>query len=157
MDIKIRKTEKSDVYCIDKLIGELHDFHVFNRPDKYKKSDHPYTLAEIKEILNNPDYISFIAVCGDNAVGICIAAIRESSNPLTVQERIGYIEDLYVLNEYRRRNIAQSLLENIKKEFYRKGVRQLELCVWEFNNEAIKFYEKEGFKGQRRILEYKMV
>lgn len=45
------------------------------------------------------------------------------------------------------------LIEEVKKEAKVINCNKIELNCWEFNENAMKFYEKIGLKTQRRIME----
>lgn len=44
-------------------------------------------------------------------------------------------------------------MQQVKKEAKENNFNQIELNCWEFNENAIKFYESIGLKTQRRIME----
>ncbi len=64
-------------------------------------------------------------------------------------------EDLVVDKDFRRRGIAKRLFAFMEEEARKRGAKRLDLMVWEFNREALKFYESFGMKPQRYILEKK--
>ena len=51
-----------------------------------------------------------------------------------------------VLKEYWGRGIATALLEKLISWFKEKGIKKINLDVFENNEKAIKLYEKFGFK-----------
>lgn len=63
----------------------------------------------------------------------------------TIYER-AELEYIYVEKEYRRKNIATKLLENMLEILNKKNIHSITLEVNCNNIAAIKFYEKNGFK-----------
>ena len=54
---------------------------------------------------------------------------------------------------YRRQGVATDMIMFIKEYARQKGVKRLELNMWEFNEGALKFYEMTGFHTYRRYME----
>lgn len=56
------------------------------------------------------------------------------------------IEHLYVLKDFRGKEIGRALVEHAMDYAKEEGLSCLWVCVWEKNPEALSFYEKMGFK-----------
>ncbi|MGN1164420.1 MAG: GNAT family N-acetyltransferase [Candidatus Ornithospirochaeta sp.] len=63
------------------------------------------------------------------------------------------IDEFGVREGYRRQGIARAMIEKIKKYARELGTTRIELNVWEFNKNAIAFYENVGFRTYRRYME----
>ena len=55
-----------------------------------------------------------------------------------------YIEDIFVLPNYRRQGIGKALLESVIKLATEREAGRLEWSVLDWNESAIAFYEKMG-------------
>ena len=55
-----------------------------------------------------------------------------------------YLEDLFVLSEYRGQGIGRALLSSVAKLAQQRGAGRLEWSVLDWNESAIAFYEKMG-------------
>lgn len=55
-----------------------------------------------------------------------------------------YLEDLFVLPEYRRQGIGQAILIYLARLSLERGMKRLEWSVLDWNESAIAFYEKMG-------------
>lgn len=55
-----------------------------------------------------------------------------------------YLEDLFVLPDYRRQGIGRALLKSVAKIANARGAGRLEWSVLDWNQSAIVFYEKMG-------------
>ena len=56
---------------------------------------------------------------------------------------------------FRRMGVGRALMEGTKAECRKRGFKRIELDVWAFND-ALAFYEAEGFTIFRRFLEYEI-
>jgi ribosomal protein S18 acetylase RimI-like enzyme len=56
------------------------------------------------------------------------------------------IERIYILKEFQRIKIGEYLINKVKEIVKKENLDFLWLAVWEKNEQAIKFYEKQGFK-----------
>ena len=55
-----------------------------------------------------------------------------------------YLEDLFVLPEYRRQGVASALLKHLAESAVSKGCGRLEWSVLDWNEDAIAFYKRIG-------------
>ena len=55
--------------------------------------------------------------------------------------------------KYRRQGVASEMLDFIREEAKKKNYDKIELDMWEFNENALKFYEAVGFRTYRRYME----
>lgn len=100
--------------------------------------DHPWTEAQVKEEIDNPNALFFVATV-DNAVvgflsGVCAADECE-------------ISDIAVELAYRRQKVASELFKLLLSDLEIRGIRAAYLLVRENNLPAASLYEKLGFKA----------
>lgn len=138
-----------DYEAVKIIISELHKMHVENRPDFYLENECPITLKEYKSLLKK-EKISIAFVVNNKIAGICLATIKNRI------EKSIYIDDIFVLSEYRRQGIATKLFEQIKEISKDIGAKRIDLTVWQFNKSAFDFYKSLGMKEQRTVLETRL-
>ena len=63
------------------------------------------------------------------------------------------IDEFCVDKDHRRKGAASEMVSFIKKFAREKGFKRIELNMWEFNQNALAFYEAAGFKTFRRYME----
>ncbi|RSD26645.1 GNAT family N-acetyltransferase [Mesobacillus subterraneus] len=68
------------------------------------------------------------------------------------QKEIGWISDVYVKQEFRKKGVAESLLEQSLIEFKYLGYDDVRLNVFTFNEKAIRLYEKLGFRDLNKFM-----
>ena len=91
-----------DYEAVKNIISELHKMHVENRPDFYLENECPITLKEYKSLLKK-EKISIAFVVNNKIAGICLATIKNRI------EKSIYIDDIFVLSEYRRQGFLNKL------------------------------------------------
>lgn len=149
--MEIRDMESKDYPEIDRLMKELHELHVKGRPDLYTELEHPYSREEFEKIVSDPEIIAILAEEKSVVIDLCIGTLRKKSG--MVEMKTMYIEDLIVDRNFRGKGIASQLYEEMEERGRNTGAKRLDLMVWEFNNDAKRFYEKQGMRPQRYIYE----
>lgn len=143
-EIIIRNAKIDDFEQVHSLIMQVHSLHVKERNDIYKEAN-PLTLEDYKAELLKDNNIYLAAELENKVVGICFSNIREiSNNRIMKDRRILHIEDICVDISKRRKGIGEKLYNAIIKKAKDNKVDSIELLVWGFNDDAIKFYEKLG-------------
>lgn len=146
--ITIRNATNTDYDMVKRLEDALFLLHKEARPDYFREQSE-YSEEEYEELLNHPAPIHLIAICDEQIVGICFGRIEETSgNSFCRGRKIAMIEDVFTLPEYRGSGIASLMIKKAREQAIEAGAESLELCVWNFNTEAIHLYEKLGMKVQ---------
>ncbi len=65
---------------------------------------------------------------------------------------IGWINDVYVKKPFRGKGYASKLMKQALAELKDKGYDEVRLNVYTFNEQAIKLYEKLGFKDLNKFM-----
>ena len=146
----IRKLTINDFEIVESVIAKLHKIHVDNRPDFYIENEHPISKNEYKALLNNQDKLSIAYIVDDKIAGVCLATIKDKI------EKSIYIDDIFVLQEFRHQGIATKLYKQVESIANNIGAKRIDLTVWKFNNTAINFYKSLGMKTQRIVLEMRL-
>ena len=142
--IIIRKAKPNDFSGVHKLIMQVHKLHVSKRNDIYKDID-PMNFEEFKTELSNSNNIYLIAEFENEIVGICFSQIKEILNNKIIKNRkFLHIEDICVDENYQKKGIGKKLYNQILELAKEKNIDDIELMVWGFNENAIKFYENLG-------------
>jgi len=144
----IRNAEEADYETVKPLEDAIFAIHQKARPD-YFNAQAGYTKQEFEELLRRPAPISLVAVCDGQIAGICFGKIEQTSgNSFCRGRKVALIEDLYTLPKYRGRGVASSLMKKARELAAAGHAEALELCVWDFNTEAMRLYQKLGMQVQ---------
>lgn len=132
--IIIRKAEPGDEEAIMGLVQELAEYE--KEPDAVIN-----TSEQLAVDLFEDKICDCFVVEMDNVVrGMALYYISYS----TWKGRCLYLEDLYIQPDYRRGGLGQELFNKLLNEAKSLGVKRMDWQVLEWNEPAIKFYEKIG-------------
>ncbi|HET9494242.1 MAG TPA: GNAT family N-acetyltransferase [Chloroflexia bacterium] len=67
-----------------------------------------------------------------------------------------YLEDIFVLPEYRGRGVGNSMMQFLAREAHRRGCGRMEWVVLDWNRPAIDFYERLGAIHLAEWLTYRL-
>lgn len=158
MKIKVRKAQNKDAVKIAKMLISIGELHHTGRPDIYRDNLQKYDENDILEFLKDENSPIFVATDeNDEVAGYAFCQIKTvNQTDALVGRKYVYIDDFCTDEKYRRQNVGSTLMDYVKTEIKKMGIESIELNVWEFNDSAIKFYEKCGFVTQRREMEIKI-
>lgn len=133
MNLSIRKGLKPDLPQVLKLIQELATYE--KAPNEVA-----VTIAEMERdgFGDNPIFKFFVAEVEGKIVGISLYYIKYS----TWKGKCVFLEDIIVTEEYRKYGIGKKLFDEVVKVAKEMKARRMEWQVLEWNEPAIKFYEK---------------
>ena len=154
--IIIRKAKISDFQGIHNLIMQVHKLHVNERNDIYKDVD-PMDFEKFRTELSNSNNIYLIAELENEIVGICFSQIKEiSNNKIMKNRKILHIENICVDENHQKKGIGKKLYKQIVQLSKEKNIDNIELMVWGFNENAIKFYKNLGMNIKNLKFEQKI-
>ena len=110
---------------------------------------------EVLELINNDTTPILVWVdSGDNVWGYCFCCIQYTKgNSVLADVKTLYIDDLCVDKSKRGLGIGKELYQSAKALAKDLGCYNLTLNVWEFEGSAKGFYQKQGLKTQKTVME----
>lgn len=154
MNIIFRDLEPNDYWQADALMQQMHNLHLQNRPDIFRDIAHPYSMEEYLQILEDDKKIKIAALIDGVLAGLCIVTLGNSEDcPVAISRPIAFIEDFCVDNHFRRHGVGGKMFDRAMELAKGHGAERLELMVWSFNEDAIRFYEKMGLTPQNFVME----
>lgn len=140
-----RQATLNDYESINRLKNQVHNYHFLRRPDYFTQSDHPLTKAYFNTLIHSEQYNIFIIELFKEIVVYAITCIVSfDTNPLIADHKRLFIEDVCVNEKNRNKGIGTYLFKTIEEFCRAEQINYIELDVWNFNEEAIKFYRKIG-------------
>lgn len=152
----IRRAENRDIPRIMDLLLQVLTVHHSIRPDYFKSNCRKYTEPELKEII--ADDMRPIFVYDDNGVkGYCFCILQETKGSNTLRDmKTLYIDDLCVDENARGQRVGKQLYDYTKDYAKQIGCDNLTLNVWEGNDSARAFYDRQGLKPLKTTMEVKL-
>jgi len=144
MNITIELPKLDEFRKVNKLAKQVHELHVNWRPDLFLSVDEVISKENFEEMIKDEEI--FIAKIQDEIAGYITFNIKEKSNPSMRYRKQLQIEAICVDEKARGKGIGTALLEYVKKHGKENGCTDMYLTVNEENEQAIKVYEKFGFK-----------
>ncbi len=137
-DLKIERVDESNFDTFLDLIEKLAEYERLKPPDREAR-------VRLKQdgLRDNPRYEAYLGKLGTVAVSYVIFFQTYSSfhaNPTL------FLEDIFVLEEYRRKGIGQEMFEFCIRKAAELECGRMEWCVLDWNQPAIDFYEKNRAK-----------
>jgi diamine N-acetyltransferase len=148
MDLTIRKANMEDFDQINKLFWQSDCLHYKNEPYIYEKTNDGCRTREYIESLINDKANIFVVLEKENEIIGFLFAYEETKGHLPFHKKRKYmVLDNIVIDENHRNNGYGEKLLNYIIEYSKDGkYNDIMLNVYRFNENAIKLYEKKGFK-----------
>lgn len=152
----IRNMNKRDYAAYCSLLCEVHSLHAENRPDIYKEEILLPDEQAFVQMISDENSVSLAADEDGEMIGMCLMQIRRPRNPILHNTPYGWIDDLCVSSAYRGKGVGTMLYQAMKQRAQQMGMSRVELMVWAFNEQAVRFYEKLGLQVRSTTLEEKL-
>ena len=152
---EVRVATAADLHLVEPLWIAVHHRHAETMPElaPFVGDDESWAVRKglYEELLVKPDTLLLLAFDGSAAIGYGLAhvmALEDSWIPDTWQtgQRIGELESLSVLPEYRGSGLGSVLLDQLEAHLRARGARDLILGVLPGNDDAIRLYQRRGYR-----------
>ncbi len=139
--MEIVKATENDVKSITKLALRLWPDNVENE-----------LTSEFSELILDEKAIIFLAKSEKVAIGFAQCQLRMDYVEGTESSPVGYLEGIFVKEEYRRIGVAKQLLSACEKWAQSKGCKEFASDVELENNISLNFHLRNGFQEANRII-----
>jgi GNAT superfamily N-acetyltransferase len=148
MTLAIRFAEPADTRLIADLIRALA---------RFEKLEDQVTMTEdlLARNLFGPRAYAETLLAEDDGALAGFGLFFHNFSTFLAQPGI-YLEDLFVLPEFRGRGIGRALLERLAAIAVERGCGRLEWAVLDWNREAIGFYERLGARPNSEWTVYRL-
>lgn len=142
----IRLASADDAQRIGELWLEMVRFHrqfdpmLFNASEKGAE----FYQQSIVSRLNDPNTRVLVAEEDGQVIGYVLGMIADIMAEVFQPIRSGFLADIYVQEDYRRRGIGKELVERLVLWFQSKDVAYYEWHVAQKNSKAVEFWESMG-------------
>jgi ribosomal protein S18 acetylase RimI-like enzyme len=152
---QIRTATSADLDLVEPLWVAVHHRHAETMPElaPYVSDAQTWELRSelYAELLAKPDTLLLLAEVEGSAVGYGLAHVLPTKDSWVADTwvtgpRIGEIESLSVLPQYRGSGLGSQLLDQLERHLTNLGVDDLILGVLPGNRDAIRLYEGRGYR-----------
>ena len=137
----IRKAEIKDLPILAELACQLW-------PDNTVEE----MRSEFAEIIAKSDAVFFLAYADETAVGFAQCQLRHDYVEGTDSSPVGYLEGIYVADEYRQQGFARELLSACEGWAKEKGCTEFASDCELENTQSLQFHLNVGFEEANRII-----
>jgi ribosomal protein S18 acetylase RimI-like enzyme len=152
VEIHVRRATDHDYAGLCGLYDEIDTFHRVNLPDIFKKPDgSPREKDVYLGRIADEQVGFFVAEADQELVGFIQILVRETPDiPILIQQHYAVIDEIMIKSEFQKRGLGRILMEKAQEWAIAKGAEFIELNVYEFNQNAISFYERLGYQTSSR-------
>lgn len=144
--MKIRPSKINEAPLIAELAMKLMSEHAhYDAIFKAKPSAKSLYEAYFRRLPRSGNHRLLVAEDDGRIVGYALGEIKKRP-PIYTIEKMGFISDMYLLPEYRKKGFAKSFISELMIWFKKKGVEYADLFVSSKNDVAISVWKKMGFK-----------
>lgn len=155
-EVSVRLAAEGDLERVNELRKQVNDLHVSGVPAVFKPGFPDELRNYIHEIMADPRKEIVVAEFSGQICGFAVLNhITRPETPFMYERDFLDIDELAVDTGFRRRGVGKALLRFARSFAESQGIRRIELNMWEFNRDALSFYEAGGFRTYRRYMEIK--
>jgi ribosomal protein S18 acetylase RimI-like enzyme len=138
--VKATRKDFEDYLRLRRIYHEeyMKEIRKKERYDLLKKSD---IEKEYDDFIKKRNMVVLFALEDGKKIGY-LMGLKKSK----LSQKEGYIGDVFVLKEHRKKGYAKKLISEFIKILNKKGVRRFRLGVYIKNKRAIELYKKIGFE-----------
>lgn len=157
MHFTVRKAVLEDCHRILPLQEQISKLHFEGRPDLFRNDVRTYTEETFRELLDSPTHVLLIAEADGEIAGYAFSwVIRYRDHPTYRDFDSFYIDDICVLEKFRRHGIGRAMMVRCIEEARNRKCMNVDLNVWSFNKAATAFYERCGLKERTKRMELRL-
>ena len=152
--IEVRPARENELDRVNELRMQVNALHVAGKPDVFKPGFHEELRNYVHTIWNDPEQSIVVAEKDGIICGFAVLHhIHKPENPFMKERDFLDVDEFCVDEAFRRQGIASEMIAFIREFAKEKGFHRIELNMWEFNQDALAFYEAAGFQTFRRYME----
>ena len=152
--MEVRFATENELEQVNRLRRQVNDLHVAGKPEVFKPGFCKELEDYVYEIYNSPEKKLVVAADGGHICGFAVLNhINRPENPFMFERDFLDIDEFCVDAACRRQGVGRAMIDFIRAFAKEQGFHRLELNMWEFNRDALAFYEATGFVTFRRYME----
>ncbi|GAC1488437.1 MAG: GNAT family N-acetyltransferase [Ktedonobacteraceae bacterium] len=153
MSIHIRVATKEDYSALLPIAHETQDKHSEALPHIFQNGTAGLPEDYFLKHLEGETKSVYVAEFESNIVGYVLLGLEQVSYiDILVPRNVAFISDIVVLKSHQGKSIGYQLFQACVAWAKSKDADSLDLMVWNFNKDAIAFYERQGLESLNRTM-----
>jgi GNAT superfamily N-acetyltransferase len=150
MTLNIRRATIDDAELLARLNAPVQQIHYEARPDVYKPAAVTSELiADFHGRLAREDIGIFIGDLAGEPIGYIVTQLAQrDDNPYSYATRTLIVDQLSINPDQRSKGYGEALMQTAFDLAKTLGIGRVVVGVWAFNERAIAFYERQGFRAR---------
>ena len=141
MKVIIKKADVEDAKAVASLAIQMWKSHTIEE-----------LTEEFCDYINKESCVVFLALLNDFAMGFAQCGLRNDYVEGTNTSPVGYLEGIFVAEEYRNRGLARDMLQACQEWAKEQGCTEFASDCELVNEGSLKFHLKMGFVEANRII-----
>lgn len=137
----IKKATVSDAVCVAKLAIQM-----------WEDNSLEGLTEELTEIIESPESAVFLLFEGETAVGFAQCQLRHDYVEGTESSPVGYLEGIFIEEEYRKKGYAKELLKECEAWAKEMECSEFASDCELTNTGSLEFHLKMGFEEANRVI-----
>jgi ribosomal protein S18 acetylase RimI-like enzyme len=140
----IKEAQASDHKSISHLLANGAELHHQALPCLHAFPDLPAIEQFVSNIVQDENEHLLVAELNEAIVGFVHFNVRTDEPPMVARSYL-FVSSLVIQESHRRQGIGEALMERVHQWADEHEIEEVQLGVYEFNTEAMSFYEKIGY------------
>lgn len=152
--MEIRFAKPADVPAILELLRLVGGVHNQGRPDIFRLGAQKYSASQVLAMLDDPTRPIFIAEEAGEVLGYGFCQVQTySQDPVMTDRTELYLDDLCVMEHAQSKGVGRAIYAAVRKYAQNRHCHSVTLNVWNFNENAHRFYVNLGLTPRKTYLE----
>lgn len=148
----LEPAQLSDRDAVNKIDVQVNDLHVSWRPDIFQYCNEGIPEDFFEECVEKQNL--YVARMDGEVVGFVIFFTWQTNGPASVPSKVLDLDAIAIDEFHRHQGIGTMIMEDMREIARELGCNDIQLSVYPQNENAIRFYEKCGFRV--RNIRYQM-
>lgn len=141
MKVIIKKAAIEDAKTVASLAIEMWKSHTIEE-----------LTEEFYDYINKDSRVTFLAILDGCVIGFAQCGLRHDYVEGTDTSPVGYLEGIFVAEEYRNRGVAKDMMKDCQEWAKAQGCSEFASDCELINEDSLKFHLKMGFEEANRII-----
>ncbi len=153
MSIHVRAATKEDYVSLLPIARETQEKHIQAHPHIFQSGTAGLPEKYYLGLLKGGSKVVYVAEVERSIVGYVIMELSNVAYlDILVPRKVAFIADIAVMKSHQGKGIGYALFQKCVEWAKTKEADSLDLMVWEFNKDAMAFYERQGMESMNRTM-----